>query len=227
MTNFIVRFLYEIFFEIVLCLMINVSFLDYESSSQVANWLLCIAFVVVALASLVAISLLFWIGGPDLKDSYEKRTLLQSFWGRRPMNHDHTELKSLKSSIQDEKVLVKPKNGPKKKTTEVVTVDDFIGESREVATERLLPDDQLMTVRDIGIFQPDSIESCYRFRQESDSALDSDSKLSNPFSNTRGHEKSLQKLNQIFIEDSQVNIEGNNSHSAELSQTYTKKEDLH
>lgn len=70
MTNFIVRFLYEVFFEIILCLMINFSFVDFQSSYQVANWIICIILGGVALASLMAITTLFWRDGPDIKNSY-------------------------------------------------------------------------------------------------------------------------------------------------------------
>ena len=92
MTNFTVRFLYEIFFEIILCLMINFSYADLSSSSQVASWIICIILSVISCAFIMAITLLFWRGGPDLKNSYQKRTLIQSIWGWRPINRDHTSL---------------------------------------------------------------------------------------------------------------------------------------
>jgi len=74
MTNFMVRFLYEIFFEICLCLMINASYVDIDSDSSgsdTVSWLICIALAALAFVALVMISFTCCCNeGPHIKGVY-------------------------------------------------------------------------------------------------------------------------------------------------------------
>lgn len=95
MTNFMVRFLYEIFFEICLCLMINASYVDIDSDSSgsdTVSWLICIALAALAFVALVMISFTCCCnGGPHVKGVYQRKTLLPSFWGHRPLSQELAE----------------------------------------------------------------------------------------------------------------------------------------
>ena len=66
LTNFLVRFFYEIFFEVILCLIINVSSTDFDASgsSSFTKWVICLVLIIAAIAALVAITTLLWRGGP-------------------------------------------------------------------------------------------------------------------------------------------------------------------
>lgn len=70
MTNFMVRFLYEIFFEICLCLMINASHYDSDSGSDTVSWFICILLAALAFVALVMISFTCCCEGPYVKDVY-------------------------------------------------------------------------------------------------------------------------------------------------------------
>ena len=92
MTNFGVRFLYEVFFEICLCFMINLAFIDFENRSGVggstlATWILCLCLAIVAFVALIALTVLFWSkSGPSLRQSFEKGSLMSSIWGTRTLD---------------------------------------------------------------------------------------------------------------------------------------------
>ena len=83
-TNFKLRFLYEVSFEIVLCILVYLSYTRSRLSS--------FAFVVSILALLgLAAALLFCMSlgyrnGPYVRGSFEKGTLIKSFWAVRPIN---------------------------------------------------------------------------------------------------------------------------------------------
>ena len=85
LNNFLVRFLYEIFFEICLCVMINMSFIDPNSNKQMTSFILCTLLMVLLFIILLSITMLLWRGGPQKPGSYEPRTIAQSFWGPRPL----------------------------------------------------------------------------------------------------------------------------------------------
>ena len=84
-TNFIVRFLYEIFFELCLCIMINIAFMDPDNEGIWYISLLMIISVVVI--GPVAITLLLFCGekGPQYRHTYERGSFLRSFWAIRPI----------------------------------------------------------------------------------------------------------------------------------------------
>lgn len=107
MSNFLVRLLYEVFFEIILCLMINLSFIDFESASQRAALSICFVLAVLTLAALVLISLNFCYRGPQVKSIYEARSLYHLWgWGYRPLNRDHPEVLKLREALEQDQILI-------------------------------------------------------------------------------------------------------------------------
>ena len=107
MTNFLVRFLYELFFEICLCLMINASYLDTDSKAQVNSFIVCILLALISVAAIVAITLLFCSKtGPKKRDTYARNSFLGSFWGIRLLSRDKAdqilEEKPVKFALKDE-----------------------------------------------------------------------------------------------------------------------------
>ena len=88
MTNFCVRFLYEVFFELSLCIMINISFMDSDSGEPwIAAWIFCIILAMIAISTLICITVLFWSSkGPSIKDAFAQRSFWSSIWGLRSLN---------------------------------------------------------------------------------------------------------------------------------------------
>ena len=88
-SNFALRFFYEFFLELCLCVLINLAVRDFSSFSSGVQWLLslCVATGVVAYCGWL-ISLFFY-NGPFLKNFYKKGTLLRSTWSARPFSTDY------------------------------------------------------------------------------------------------------------------------------------------
>lgn len=85
MNNFMVRFLYEIFFELAICAMINVS--NYQAGGMV-QWFISLIVIVSITLTLLAIMSLFCKNGPYIHDTYARSSLLGSFWGRRALHEE-------------------------------------------------------------------------------------------------------------------------------------------
>lgn len=80
--NFSLRFVYEIFLELCICVSIN---LATHKASVVS---LLPGLIILAMVGLL-VSLL-WKGGPyTVPNSYQKHSLLTSFWGKRPLCPDN------------------------------------------------------------------------------------------------------------------------------------------
>ena len=74
LTNFTVRFLYEVYFELFFCLMISVAFMD---SDMTEIWYIALSVLIVSLLlGPLATSLLFYLKSPMYKHGYEKKSLL-------------------------------------------------------------------------------------------------------------------------------------------------------
>ena len=80
MTNFAIRFLYEVFFELCLCIMINLSYVD---SQQSVYWIMSFVLSMLTLAALVWITIQFWNSGASMRGVFGKNSLAASFWGIR------------------------------------------------------------------------------------------------------------------------------------------------
>lgn len=80
-----VRFLYEMFFELAICAMINVSNNEAGGTFQ---WLISLIVIVALTLTLVATLSLFCKNGPYIHDTFQQSSLLASFWGRRKLHED-------------------------------------------------------------------------------------------------------------------------------------------
>ena len=84
--NFSLRFTYEIFLEICICVCINL--VTFEAQAESSDFLWAIALLLCfGVTSLVAFVVsLFWRGGPyTVPNSYNKSSLVPSFWGKREL----------------------------------------------------------------------------------------------------------------------------------------------
>ena len=79
-NNFFVRFLYEVFFELALCLMISLSMSGAISSFEMA---VCCILAVASIAVICILTVMCFKGGPYVAHSYERHSLRKSFWHMR------------------------------------------------------------------------------------------------------------------------------------------------
>ena len=89
-NNFLIRFLYEVFFELCLCLMLSFAALDFRDGrdQSVVSWGLSIVLTLLVACSMCYLGLLCVRGGPYVEGSYEKKSLRKSFWQHRLLSGD-------------------------------------------------------------------------------------------------------------------------------------------
>lgn len=115
-NNVLVRFIYEVFFEIVICLMLSFSVIEFgKESNQSWTWVLTIGLTVTAVAILGLLSYLCIRNGPYASGSYEPKSLSKSFWhysNRRIRPNLLKELHKEEStqSLEDLKLAAKEKH---------------------------------------------------------------------------------------------------------------------
>lgn len=85
MNNFIVRFLYEVFFELMICAFINLT--DVEASGH-AQWFASLAIIILGAMATLAIFCMFFANGPYVRDTFAPGSLLASFWGHRNLHEE-------------------------------------------------------------------------------------------------------------------------------------------
>ena len=90
-SNFILRFVYEAFFEVCICMVITAA--AVEISSFKAGFFWCTSILgLIAIAGFIAfVASRLWINGPFVRDCYTEKSLLKSFWEIRPVNDDIAE----------------------------------------------------------------------------------------------------------------------------------------
>ena len=99
LNNITLRFFYECFFEICICIMINIAALDFGSLSSSIQWATAMIFagsIVVFMMFLVSLA---YRNGPYHPGYYQPGTFWKSIWAVRPYNSDirnNSELKRLK-----------------------------------------------------------------------------------------------------------------------------------
>ena len=87
MNNFMVRFLYEAFFELVLCALINISTSSSGAPGGTGTWLLSLLVLISAIAAIAFIFTMYFKNGPYVSGTYETGSVLASFlWGVRPLD---------------------------------------------------------------------------------------------------------------------------------------------
>ena len=85
MNNFMVRFLLEVFFELMICAMINVTSV---TASGMTWWFISLLTLVAGAVALLAVASLYIKRGPYISDTYAPASLVDSFWGVRHLCED-------------------------------------------------------------------------------------------------------------------------------------------
>ena len=108
MNNCLVRFLYEVFFELVVCLMISSTyFVQGSDSASTLSWFAALAIFFLCSAALVFLTaLLFTRYGPLKDDFYERQSCMSFLWQVRPIKQIQYELWDSKN--KDKKSGVRP-----------------------------------------------------------------------------------------------------------------------
>ena len=120
MANFSLRFVYEFFFEICLCLLIH-SAVAYEADAFLYS--ISIILFLGILALVAVLFAFFWRWGPyRVPKCYESNSLRKSWWGIRPLcpedeccNYQLTanadeEVANMKEDLNDNQQITSPKN---------------------------------------------------------------------------------------------------------------------
>ena len=84
-ANFGLRFMYMVFFELILCVFINLTIVDFDLSESLLLWLTDYFILTLVVQGLAGLVYLFVHRGPYLEHTYEQKMLGQSFWGVRPL----------------------------------------------------------------------------------------------------------------------------------------------
>lgn len=96
-TNFIVRYIYEVYFTLSLSSLINLSFFDGQSK---AEWYFCLLLTLLVLGAPIFLLLtLFCKFGPYHLGSYQPGNLFASFWGLRPL--DENLIKQFQAKLEE------------------------------------------------------------------------------------------------------------------------------
>ena len=85
MNNFMVRFIYAVYFELMLCAFINIT---SQSGSSLFSWIISLMTIIAGFGSLFIFLSLFFCNGPYLVGTYAAGSLLKSFWGVRSLDSD-------------------------------------------------------------------------------------------------------------------------------------------
>ena len=86
MNNFVVRFLYEASFELLICAFINIS--SRSAPGGEFWWIVSLMVISAYVLIILALFSLYFCKGPYVYDTYAKGTILESFWGVRPLHGD-------------------------------------------------------------------------------------------------------------------------------------------
>ena len=101
MTNCIVRFFYEVFFEVILCAFINAS---YIKPGDVNGYVLSIVLICLICVSMLIICLTVRCGGPKHYGVYEKCSFMNYFWGFRSLRQEQIEVWKNKLNVSEDQL---------------------------------------------------------------------------------------------------------------------------
>lgn len=88
-SNFMARFLYMAFFELVLCALITIS---DRKSAGLALWSVSLLILLAAGTAILAIASKLCLNGPFVRGTYAQGSFLSSlFWGTRQLGEEHQE----------------------------------------------------------------------------------------------------------------------------------------
>lgn len=69
--------------------MINLHYLaNQPEQGQLTSWIFSLILAIIAILCIVGIVVLAWRPGPSVREFYEKKSLMGSYWGVRPINND-------------------------------------------------------------------------------------------------------------------------------------------
>jgi uncharacterized membrane protein affecting hemolysin expression len=84
-ANFSIRFAYEFFLEICLCVCIHVTAMEFNAEASGLLWAIAIILLIGIVLFVGFLVLLFFKGGPYVPGCYSPNSLKQSWWGIRPL----------------------------------------------------------------------------------------------------------------------------------------------
>jgi hypothetical protein len=90
-SNCLVRFIYQIFLEVCICVLINITVINKDSFQSGLLWMASLIIIVAIAAILLLMTTLFWLNGPYVPETYEQGSLVKSYWGIRPLSKDIIE----------------------------------------------------------------------------------------------------------------------------------------
>ena len=85
MNNFAVRFLYEVFFELMICSLINLTSI---AAGGVFGWFISLMTVIVAIVAIAFTISLLCKNGPYIDNTYAQGSFMGSYWGKRELHLD-------------------------------------------------------------------------------------------------------------------------------------------
>ena len=85
MSNFTLRFIYEFFFEICLCVMIHMA---TAGTGSTFLYILSVLLTIVIFVFVASLFGLFFRCGPYIPKSFERNSLRKSWWGARHLRED-------------------------------------------------------------------------------------------------------------------------------------------
>jgi hypothetical protein len=80
MTNFLLRFFYEVVFEICLCAVLYISYVDFARNTSVIVFAISVVIIIVLFVCLGFCLSLGFKNGPYAQEFYQKGTVMSSFW---------------------------------------------------------------------------------------------------------------------------------------------------
>jgi hypothetical protein len=90
-ANFSLRFAYEFFLEICLCVFIHVRTYKFNEGASDLLWALAVLLILAMTLFVAFLVSIFFRGGPYVPGCYSSNSLSQSFWGVRPLCPDSSK----------------------------------------------------------------------------------------------------------------------------------------
>jgi hypothetical protein len=90
-TNIMMRFLYEAFLEVSICMVITSAAVDFSTFKSGFFWCTSIIGILALICFVAFVASRMWVAGPQVNDSYAGKSLVQSFWGIRQIRTQVTQ----------------------------------------------------------------------------------------------------------------------------------------
>ena len=133
MNNFMVRFIYAVYFELMLCAFINIT---SQSGSSLFWWIFSLMTIVAGIGSLFTLLSFFLCNGPYMVGTYEAGSLLKSFWGVRSLDSDFIKCyqQAQENKTQDRPVHIPHHSMPirQKSNDEMINLGSFASQTQSM-----------------------------------------------------------------------------------------------